>query len=88
MRLGSLHSGRDVVRLGGQQIKNAILGNFEKKFPFHTTAMPCQEDRLAVVSIEKKRQMSLNNEHSCKIAPTLLSFSLASMCKAKATLYF
>ena len=52
--VGSLHSGRDVVRLGSQQIKNAILGNFEKKFPFHTTAMPCQEDRLAVVSIEKK----------------------------------
>jgi len=63
VELGSLHSGRDVVRLGGQQIENAILGNFEKKFPFHTTAMPCQEDRLAVVSIEKKtdRQMSLMN---------------------------
>ena len=54
MGVGSLHSGRDVVRLGSQQIKNAILGNFEKKFPFHTTAMPCQEDRLSVVSIEKK----------------------------------
>lgn len=86
MELGSLHSGRDVVRLGGQQIENAILGNFDKKFPFQTTAMPCQEDRLVVVSIEKKTDEF--NEHSCKIAPTLLSFSLASMCKAKATLYF
>lgn len=46
MELGSLHSGRDVVILGGQQIENTIIGNFEKKFPFRTTAMPCQEDRL------------------------------------------
>ena len=39
--LGSLHSGRDVVRLGGQQIKNAILGNFEKKvsIPYYSYAL-------------------------------------------------
>lgn len=85
MELGSLHSGRDVVRLGGQQIENAILGNFEKSF--HSILQLCLVKRIAWLwLVLKKRQMSLNNEHSCKIAPTLLSFSLASMCKAKATL--
>ena len=54
---------------GCQQIENAILGNYYYNYALSRGSLGCAE----------KKKTDKFIEHSCKIAPTLLSFSFASM---------